>query len=76
MDTYNGWENYETWNAALYISKDAGLYELAREVEKYDSLVEILREAGSTETPDQVAWNDSGINRDEIDEMIAEWNAS
>ncbi len=76
MDTYNGWENYETWNAALYISNDAGLYELAREVEKYDSLVEILREAGSTETPDQVAWNDSGINRDEIDEMIAEWNAS
>ena len=49
---------------------------MAREVEKYDSLVEILREAGSTETPDQVAWNDSGINRDEIDEMIAEWNAS
>ena len=76
MDTYNGWENYETWNAALYISNDAGLYELAREVEKYDSLVEILREAGSTETPDQVAWNDSGINRDELDEMIAEWNAS
>ncbi len=76
MDTYNGWENSETWNAALYISNDAGLYELAREVEKYDSLVEILREAGSTETPDQVAWNDSGINRDEIDEMIAEWNAS
>ena len=76
MDTYNGWENYETWNAALYISNDAGLYELAREVEKYDSLVEILREAGSTETPDQVAWNDSGINRDEIDDMIAEWNAS
>ena len=76
MDTYNGWENYETRNAAQYISNDAGLYELAREVEKYDSLVEILREAGSTETPDQVAWNDSGINRDEIDEMIAEWNAS
>ena len=76
MDPYNGWENYETWNAAQYISNDAGLYELAREVEKYDSLVEILREAGSTETPDQVAWNDSGINRDEIDEMIAEWNAS
>ena len=27
---YNGWENYETWNVALWINNEEGLYELAR----------------------------------------------
>ena len=27
---YNGWTNYETWNAALWIGSDQGLYEIAR----------------------------------------------
>ena len=29
-EEYNGWTNYETWNAALWIGNDQGLYDIAR----------------------------------------------
>jgi hypothetical protein len=30
--TYNGWPNYETWAAHLWLSNDQGTYETAREL--------------------------------------------
>lgn len=73
--TYNGWANYETWNVALWIDNDEGLYHLARECGSYKAFKESLREIGGeigVETPDKVAWNDSGIDVEEIDAMIEE----
>ena len=75
--TYNGWTNYETWNVALWINNDQGLYSIAREHSNYQSFVEALRDLTDTdrisvETPDEVAWNDSGINIAELNELFVE----
>jgi hypothetical protein len=70
--TYNGWTNYETWNVALWINNDEGLYNIALECDDYGAFRETMRELGSTETPDNVAWNDSGLDINELDEMIQE----
>jgi len=74
--TYNGWKNHATWNVALWIGGDQGLYEFAKECESYNDFVEQLREVSGDssigyQTPDRVAWNDSGIDIPELDEYIA-----
>ena len=72
--TYNGYTNYETWNVALWIGNDEGLYEWAKSYRNngYTQFAELLRELGQTETPDGVAWNDSGLDIDELDAMLEE----
>ena len=69
---YNGWKNYETWNVALWIGNDEGLYNIARGLKTYNEFAEEMRECGSTETPDRVAWNDSGLDLAELDSMMGE----
>ena len=90
-DTYNGWKNYETWNVALWIGNDEGLYETAKEardlaewggLDGYKRFVALVRGGVVDElqnlseicyqTPDNVAWNDSGLDIPALDEMIAE----
>lgn len=80
--TYNGWANYETWNVALWIGNDEGLYESAKGAGTYTRFRDLFRDDDtrdqgtafriSIETPDGVAWNDSGLDIDALDEMIAE----
>ena len=76
---YNGWANYETWNVALWIGNDEGLYNMAREYRNqarpYESFREALEEFGGEiayRTPDGVAWNDSGLDLDELNDMMSE----
>lgn len=83
-EQYNGWSNYETWNVALWIGGDEGLYSIAKECRNehnpYQAFVEIIQESRnekqtnglSYQTPDGVAWSDSGINKDEVNEYIRE----
>ena len=66
--TYNGYKNYETWNVALWISNDEGLYHISRGCANYNDFVAIMWDLGSIQTPDNVAWNDSGIDFDEVNE--------
>lgn len=81
---YNGWKNYQTWNVALWIQNDEGLYAVARECKDYEDFRGQMRDLYwdrsekdgadhiSVETPDNVAWNDSGLDIPRLDELIKE----
>ena len=60
--SYNGWENYETWNVALWLQNDEGLYNLALEVGNYVDFVEVLADCGTVATPDGVKFADPKVN--------------
>jgi len=51
---------------------DEGLYNLSNEFTDYKELAECLKEGGSFETPDGVAWTDSALDYDKLNEMLAE----
>ncbi len=72
MSEYNGWKNYETWNVALWIDNDEGLYNMALDCNDYNQFADLMRDCDSSETPDKVAWNDSGLDIPRLDEMITE----
>ena len=71
--TYQGWTNYETWNVALWIGNDEGLYDEAKCCGSYSVLLHVLYENGSKETPDGVKWTDPKVNHIKIDDMIREF---
>ena len=61
--SYNGWENYETWNVALWINNDQGLYSIAREAGDYEAFAEFMvDEFNRPCTPDGVLYNDPAVN--------------
>jgi hypothetical protein len=72
---YNGFKNYETWNVVLWIDNDEGLYSIAKSCRTYTEFVEEMRELGSIETGDSVAWNDSGLDIQKLNDIFEErWN--
>ena len=68
-EKYNGCANYQTWNVQLWIANDERLYNLASDCSDYADFVETMRQIGSMETADDVAWNDSGIDIGELKEF-------
>ena len=72
-NNYNGWSNYETWNVALWLGNDYGLYTMACEWAEhgYKSLSHMLMEF-SPATPDGVKWNDSSLNVIELNDILTE----
>lgn len=82
--SYNGYANYETWNAALWIQNDYGLYRTALQCDDYAEFQKLMNvtsisdinDLGVCCTPDGVLWNDSELNHNELDEVIKELWAS
>ena len=74
-ETYNGWANYETWNVALWLSNDEGMYNFARGYSEhgYKSLAHMLVELYGPNTPDGVNWQDSTLDVNELNEMLADF---
>ena len=75
-NTYNGWANYETWNVALWIGNDEGLYHEACDIARrhprypYQEFIAHMEAVGYTRTEDGVKWIDPIIDESEMDEMI------
>lgn len=70
LDTsYNGWENYETWNVALWINNDQSLYEIAHECGSYEDFVDYVSQF-MTQTPDGVKWNDPAVNEIQLNSDV------
>lgn len=69
----NGYANYKTWNVALWIQSDEGLYNLARSTKGYANYKEFCGMLyPKTQTPDGVYWLDDELDFDALDEMIRE----
>ena len=69
--SYNGWNNYETWNVALWINNTKGLYHLAQECGDYETLVKCLcDEQEVAATPDGVKYNDPKVNVVQINSEV------
>lgn len=75
---YNGWKNRETWNVALWIGNDEGLYHLARECVRenrrtpYALFIERIEDAGNHTTGDGIRWDSRKVNRAELNAMMRE----
>ena len=68
---YNGWENYETWNVALWIDNDEGLYNIAREAGDYETFCDYL--GSNATTGDGVKFNDPRVNVIQINSDVFDY---
>ena len=66
---YNGWSDWTTWNCALWINNDEGLYHIAKSCVDYidfiNNVIDFL-----PKTPDGAIWDEADVF--EMNEMMAE----
>ena len=68
--SYNGWCNRSTWEVALWLQNDEGLYNLAMECGSYEDTVEALNEMGVYKTPDGTRYDDPTVNVVQINSNV------
>ncbi len=67
-ETYNGWKNRQTWNVALWIGNDEGLYRAAVDfMGRYKGRAPYINFIGAeglgdTNTPDGIKWNGTKLD--------------
>ena len=75
---YNGWSNYETWNASLWIQNDEWFYYIAkdmgrRSIHPYREFITHMNDIyGMSTTGDGVRWDSPLVDESEMDEMMEE----
>ena len=67
---YNGWADWTTWNCALWINNEQGLYECAKECRDYGEFVDFIKEVYMDKTPDGAKWDEADFT--EMQEMMEE----
>ena len=67
---YNGWADWTTWNCALWIGNDEGLYNLAKDCVDFIDFINNCLEFGLKKTPDGAEWDEADVF--EMNEMMAE----
>ena len=70
-EKYNGWNDWTTWNVALWSRNDLCYYNIAKDCKDYmDFLYEMQYMIGSFATPDGADWGEANI--EEMNEVIEE----
>tara|TARA_B100000945_G_scaffold321046_1_gene333561 strand:+ start:1694 stop:2023 length:330 start_codon:yes stop_codon:yes gene_type:complete len=69
-EDYNGWADWTTWNCALWVGGDQGLYNEARFSDSWFDFIITMQDAGMNQTPDGAKWTEADY--DEMQEMLEE----
>lgn len=69
---YNGWENYDTWNVALWINNSEALHFRAQQADNYAEFAGKLFALGIEQTPDGVPWVNFTLDILALNELIEE----
>ena len=68
----NGWTNWETWNVALWMGNDEGLYRMSLDCGNYETFTSTLADEGITHTPDGASYTDPTLNVGELNDLLHE----